>query len=64
MCGDSDESETTSFAVNGTNTPFNKKELRWLQDQLEICIEWDDVDANKRMYRNLLKKVEERLELL
>jgi hypothetical protein len=68
MCGDSsDENSGTSFKVNGTNTPFNKKELRWLKDQLETCLEWDDTKnkkSKKYMYKNMLKKVEERLNQL
>lgn len=64
MCGDSGEFETASFKVSDPTTSFNKKELRWLKDQLETCIEWEDPKSNKRMYRSMLKKVEERLELL
>lgn len=66
MCGDSDDqSPSTSFQVNGTTSPFSKKELRWLKDQLETCIEWDDPQKkSKHMYKNMLRKVEERLDLL
>lgn len=65
MCGDSDETTSSTFKVNGTMTPFNKKELRWLKDQLETCIEWQDPQKkSKHMYKTMLKKVEERLELL
>ena len=65
MCGDPGESVVTKFKVDGTTTPFNKKELRWLKDQLESCIEWDDPKkSSKQMYKNMLKKVEERLQLL
>lgn len=66
MCGTQDE-ESSSLKVNvsGTTTPFNKKELRWLKSQLEDCIEWDDPKkSSKQMYKNMLKKVEERLNLL
>ena len=65
MCGDSDETTSSTFKVNGTLSPFSKKELRWLKDQLETCIEWDDPQKkSKHMYKTMLKKVEERLELL
>jgi hypothetical protein len=65
MCGDSPKAETTSFRINGSTTPFNKKELRWLKTQLETCIEWDDPqNKSKHMYKNMLKKVDERLNLL
>lgn len=65
MCGDSDEEPPTTFKVNGSFTPFNKKELRWLKDQLETCIEWcDKKNQSKYMYKNMLKKVNERLEML
>lgn len=65
MCGDPDEVASTKFKVDGSSTPFNKKELRWLKDQLESCIEWDDPKkSSKQMYKNMLKKVEERLQLL
>lgn len=65
MCGDSQETLSTNLKINGTTTPFNKKELRWLKDQLESCIEWDDPQkTSKYMYKTMLKKVEERLQLL
>ena len=65
MCGDSDDTPTSKFKVDGTTTPFNKKELRWLKEQLETCIEWQDPQKkSKHMYKGMLKKVEERLELL
>ena len=66
MCGDSNEAQpTSSFKTNSSSTPFNKKELRWLKDQLESCLEWDDPKrSSKQMYKNMLKKVEERLQLL
>jgi len=67
MCGDSGELPTSKFKVNGTTTPFNKKELRWLKEQLESCIEWSnpvDPTASKHMHKGMLKKVEERLGLL
>lgn len=65
MCGDPGEVTSTKFKVNGSTTPFNKKELRWLKDQLESCIEWDDPKKkSKQMYKNMLKKVIERLELI
>jgi hypothetical protein len=65
MCGDPDESPSSNFKVNGNTAPFNKKELRWLKDQLETCIEWNDPqNKSKHMYKSMLKKVEERLELL
>jgi hypothetical protein len=65
MCGHSDDVPSSNFKVNGTATPFNKKELRWLQDQLETCIEWcDKKDESDYMYKNMLKKVNERLETL
>jgi hypothetical protein len=66
MCGSPNDSDaTSSFKVNGTTTPFNKKELRWLKDQIESCLEWDDPKkSTKQMYKNMLKKVEERLEIL
>tara|TARA_B110000858_G_scaffold176422_1_gene210617 strand:- start:343 stop:567 length:225 start_codon:yes stop_codon:yes gene_type:complete len=65
MCGDSDDVSSTNFKVNGTTSPFNKKELRWLKEQLETCISWDDPQKNnKYMYKTMLKKVQERLELL
>ena len=38
MCGDPDEVTSTKFKVNGSTTPFNKKELRWLKDQLESSL--------------------------
>ena len=65
MCGDSDDTPTSKFKVGGTTTPFSKKELRWLKEQLEDCIDWDDPQKkSKHMYKSMLKKVEERLELL
>lgn len=65
MCGDSGDDSSSSFKVDGTSTPFNKKELRWLKDQLETCIEWcDKKDESDYMYKNMLKKVKERLEML
>ena len=66
MCGDPTEvTPATSFKTNISTTPFNKKELRWLKDQLETCVEWDDPKkSSKQMYKNMLKKVEERLQLL
>ena len=66
MCGDPTEvTPTTSFKTNSSITPFNKKELRWLKEQLESCLEWDDPKkSSKQMYKNMLKKVEERLQLL
>lgn len=65
MCGDSDDEPSTHFKVNGNTSPFNKKELRWLKTQLETCIEWNDPqNKSKHMYKNMLKKVEERLDLL
>ena len=65
MCGSPDDSPSSSFKVNGTITPFNKKELRWLKEQLETCIEWcDKKDESDFMYKNMLKKVKERLNLI
>ena len=65
MCGDSEDTPSSSFKVNSDTTPFSKKELRWLKDQLETCIEWDDPQKkSKHMYKTMLKKVQERLELL
>lgn len=66
MCGDSSKTETTSFRANGSTTPFNKKELRWMKEQIESCIEWQDKkqQKNKFMYKTMLKKVKERLEML
>ena len=65
MCGDSDEESISTFKVNSDVVPFNKKELRWLKDQLETCIEWcDKKNQSKYMYKNMLKKVNERLEML
>lgn len=65
MCGDSEEEASTTFKVTGSSTPFNKKELRWLKDQLETCIEWcDKKNQSKYMYKNMLKKVNEQLETL
>ena len=62
MCGSPDEAHSTSFKVDGTTTPFNKKELRWLHDQLQACIDYSDPGTNKRMYVSMMKKVKERLE--
>jgi coenzyme F420-reducing hydrogenase alpha subunit len=56
-----------TFKVNGITTPFNKKELRWLKDQLEDCIEWGDdttTRSNRINYEKMLEKVNERLDLL
>lgn len=65
MCGNPDDTPISSFKANGTTSPFNKKELRWLEDQLTSCIEWDDPKkSSKQMYKNMLKKVKERLEIL
>ena len=65
MCGDSNEPPPTTFKLDGKTTPFNKKELRWLKEQLETCIEWSDKkNKSKYMYTNMLKKVEEQLKLL
>jgi hypothetical protein len=65
MCGDQSDPSVSSFKVDGTTTPFNKKELRWLKDQLEDCIMWDDPQKkSKHMYKSMLKKVEEQLEML
>ena len=65
MCGDSEDEPSTQFKVNGYISPFNKKELRWLKEQLETCILWDDPHKkSKYMYKTMLKKVQERLELL
>ena len=66
MCGDSSlDSPSSTFKVSDATSPFNKKELRWLKDQLDSCIEWDDPKrSTKQMYKNMLKKVEERLQLL
>ncbi len=65
MCGGQDDSSASSFKVGTTATSFNKKELRWLKDQLEDCITWDDPQKkSKHMYRSMLKKVEEQLEML
>jgi hypothetical protein len=65
MCGNPEDIPSSKFKVNETTTPFNKKELRWLKDQLETCIEWcDKKDESDYMYKNMLKKVKERLELL
>ena len=70
MCGGgADDTNQKTFKVNGTTAPFNKKELRWLKDQLENCIEWD-VDnptlsrSKKINYEKMLEKVNERLDLL
>jgi len=68
MCGGStDDTNQKTFKVNGTTTPFNKKELRWLKDQLEDCIEWDDdkfTRSKKINFEKMLEKVNERLDLL
>ena len=65
MCGTPNDTPSSSFKVSGTTTPFNKKELRWLKDQLENCIEWGDKkNTSKYMYTNMLKKVEEQLDML
>ena len=65
MCGSPEDTPSSNFKVNGTTTPFNKKELRWLKNQLETCIEWDDPqNKSKHMYKNMLTKVDERLNLL
>lgn len=67
MCGDSSDVSSTHFKVNGTTTPFNKKEMRWLKDQLENIMEWDDPssrNSKKINYKKMLKKVEERINLL
>jgi hypothetical protein len=64
MCGDSDDTPSSGFKVNGTTTPFNKKELRWLKEQLETGIEYSDPTSSNTMYKSMLKKTEERLDLL
>lgn len=65
MCGDENDTPSSNFKVNGTTTPFNKKELRWLEEQLESCIEWcSQNDKTDYMYRGMLNKVQERLNLL
>lgn len=68
MCGgNTHDTNQKTFKVNGITTPFNKKELRWLKDQLEDCIEWDDdtTTRSKRInYEKMLEKVNERLDLL
>ena len=65
MCGTPNDTPSSSFKVSGTATSFNKKELRWLKDQLENCIEWSDKkNTSKYMYTNMLKKVEEQLDML
>tara|TARA_Y100000385_G_C12947259_1_gene573870 strand:- start:21 stop:245 length:225 start_codon:yes stop_codon:yes gene_type:complete len=65
MCGEPEETPSVNFKVNETATSFNKKELRWLKEQLETCIEWDDPKKkSKYMYKSMLKKVEERLKIL
>lgn len=65
MCGIPEDTPSQTFKIDNNTTPFNKKELRWLKDQLESCIEWDDPKrSTKQMYKNMLKKVEERLQLL
>jgi hypothetical protein len=61
MCGTPDEVHSVSFKVDSTTTPFNKKELRWLKDQLQACIDYSDPGTNKRMYASMMKKVDERL---
>ena len=65
MCGNPEDSPSSNFKVNGTLTPFNKKELRWMEDQLESSIEWcNQNDESDYMYKTMLKKVQERLDLL
>lgn len=68
MCGTSDTSEVDmSFTSPSSLKPFNKKELRWLKEQLESCIEWDDdsTSRSKRInYEKMLEKVNERISLL
>ena len=65
MCGNQDDEQSSSFKVNGNFTPFNKKELRWLKEQLETCIEWcDKKKESDFMYKNMLKKVKEQLDTL
>ena len=65
MCGDPDEVSAIKFKVNGNVAPFNKKELRWLQAKLEDCIQYNNPKKpSKHMYKSMLKKVNERLELL
>ena len=65
MCGNPEDVSSSSFKLDGKTTPFNKKELRWLKEQLETCIEWSDKkNKSKYMYTNMLKKVEEQLKLL
>lgn len=70
MCGNSsDDSESNKYKVSEAKSSFNKKELRWLKQQLEACIEWDDVNqsisrSKKINYEKMLEKVEERLQLL
>lgn len=66
MCGNStDEQASETFNLNEGKTPFNKKELRWLETQLEDSILWaDKKNKSDYMYKNMLKKVRERLELL
>ncbi len=65
MCGGTSDEISTEIKVGQSSTPFNKKELRWLREQLEDCIEWcDKKNQSKYMYKNMLKKVKEQLELL
>ena len=64
MCGDTTDPTTTTLKINGTTTPFNKKELRWLKDQLENCVAYADPNESKTMYNSMLKKVNERLETI
>jgi hypothetical protein len=64
MCGNSSDTESSSFDLTSKNTPFNKKELRWLKEHLETCIEWDDDSTTRSKqinYKKMLDKVEERL---
>jgi hypothetical protein len=56
-----------SFTSPSSLKPFNKKELRWLKEQLEHCIEWDgdSTSRSKRInYEKMLEKVNERISLL
>ena len=70
MCGNSsDDSKFNKYKVSESKSSFNKKELRWLKQQLETCIEWDDDNpsiarSKKINYKKMLEKVEERLQLL
>lgn len=67
MCGNPEDIPSSNFKVNGTTSPFNKQELRWLKNQLESVIEWDDPstqNSKKINYKKMLKKVEERINLL